>query len=278
MRLENPKVSVVVAVSRDRPLYEESLKRQSYANYEVLPIKGYTAAVARNIGIKKAKGEIVAFIDDDVVLPQGWMSKGVQLLQDNPANIVGGPNIIFPDASIGERLGNFLISTGIFNGFRKKFSKAKHASISDYKDFATCNIMMRRSVFEKAGYFNEKYRYTEDMEFLLRCNLSRLIFYYSPDFFLYHKRRSFPFGHMKQLFFWGYGNMQMAFDYPFVFKRPDIWGSLILLPASLTLLYLYFKPIVFTGLILFPVTVHFLSYSLGAVIRLMTHFTGRKQC
>ena len=276
--MDYPKVSVVIAVSRDKPVYEESLKRQDYLNYEVFPVKGYTAARARNIGIKKAKGEIIAFIDDDVVLPQGWMSEGVKRFKENATDIVGGPNIIFPMAPIGERISDFLISTDVLNGFRKKFKKTKGASFSDYKNFATCNIMIRKSVLERVGYFNERYKIVEDMEFLLRCSIKGAIFYYSPDFFLYHKRRHFPFVHMKQMFLWEYGNMQMAFDYPFVFKRLDIWGSLIFLPMFLMFLHLYFKPVMIIGIILLPITVHFLSYSLGAIVGLIVSFIGRKQC
>lgn len=276
--MDYPRVSVIIAVSRDKPLYEESLRGQDYPNYEIIPIKGFSAAKARNIGIKKAKGEIIAFIDDDVLLPQGWMSKGVELIKESRANIVGGPNIISPSALIGERISDFLISTTLLNGFRKKFKKTKVAGFFDYKDFATCNIMIRKDVFEKIEYFNEKYKYTEDMEFLLKCSIKKFSFYHSPDFFLYHKRRPFPFAHMRQVFFWGYGNMQMAFDYPFVFKRLDIWGSLIFLPIFLALLHFYFKPIIIIGLILFPITVHFLSYSLGAITGLIVSFIGRKQC
>ena len=88
-KINYPKVSVVIAVSRDNPLYVESLTQQDYPDYEIIPVKGYTAARARNIGIKKAKGEIIAFIDDDVVIPRTWISKGVELLQKSDADIVG---------------------------------------------------------------------------------------------------------------------------------------------------------------------------------------------
>lgn len=61
--------------------------------------------------------------------------------------------------------------------------------------------------------------------------------------------------------------MQMAIDYPFVFKRADIWGSFILWPGFLTALYFYFKPTIILSMILLPLLVHFLSYSLGVITR-----------
>ncbi|NQU94918.1 MAG: glycosyltransferase [Candidatus Omnitrophica bacterium] len=275
--MDHPKVSVIIAVGRDNPLYEESLKKQEYPNYEVILVKGYKAAEARNIGVRRAKGNIIAFIDDDVVLPKEWVSMGVELLERSGAHIVGGPNLIFPQASISERISDFLISTSIFSGFRKKFKKAKRAAFCDYKHFATCNIMMRKGVFEKVGYFNEDYKYTEDMEFFLKCKIKGLSLYNSPDFFLYHKRRTFPFAHMKQVFLWGYGNMQMVLDYPFVFKRPDIWGSFILISVSFAMLIFHFKLAVIIGLALLPITLHFLSYSLGVVSRFVAFLIKRKR-
>jgi hypothetical protein len=55
--MDYPKVSVVVACSRDNPLYQESLARQDYPDYEVVPIRGLSAAGARNAGINKAGGK-----------------------------------------------------------------------------------------------------------------------------------------------------------------------------------------------------------------------------
>ena len=109
--MENyPKVSVIIAASRKEPLYGDSLKHQDYSDYEIISVSGYAAAKARNIALNKAKGEIFAFIDDDVVLPNNWISKGVSLLRETGADIVGGPNIGFPDATLGERLSDMLIS------------------------------------------------------------------------------------------------------------------------------------------------------------------------
>lgn len=268
-----PKVSVVIATNKQRAAtYEESLKIQDYPNYEVIRIEGYTAAKARNMGIKKAEGEIIVFIDDDVILPAGWISKGVNILKESRVDILGGPNLVLPTASIGEKISDFLVSTGILNGFRKKFKKSRQSGFSEYTDFATCNLMMYKSVFDKIEYFNERYRYTEDMEFLLRCKIRGFSLYYSPDLFLYHRRRTFPFKHMRQVFFWGYGNMQLALHYPFIFKRPDIWGSLILFPIFFILLSLYFKAVIIIGIILAPITIHFFSYSLGILAGLITFF------
>jgi len=273
---QNPLVSVIIAVGRDRPLYEESLKRQDYPAVEVIAIAGHTAAEARNIGIKRAAGEYIVFIDDDVVLPERFLSTGAGLMRASGADIVGGPNIIMPGASWREKIGDVLIASGIFNGFRRKFKKAKNAAFCDYRHFAACNVIMKPSVFEKVGAFDERYRYTEDMELFFRCESKGLSMFHSPDFYVYHKRRFFPFAYFRQVFFWGYGNMQMAVRHPKVFLRADMWGSFILLPVCLWAISVNWKLALAAGVALFPLAVHFLGYALGALTGFAVFFGRNK--
>jgi len=63
-------VSVVIPTikGREKMLKRavDSIKNQTYENYEIIVVsEGDNANIARNIGIKKAKGEYIAFLDDD---------------------------------------------------------------------------------------------------------------------------------------------------------------------------------------------------------------------
>jgi glycogen(starch) synthase len=115
-----PKVSVIVC-TKGRPLELASclqgLLRQDYRNFEVIVVDGEgsrdvrelvlsydyryvdqartdtprNTPSARNLGVKHADGEIVAFIDDDAVPVKHWLSSLVRCYMEyNPAG-VGGP-------------------------------------------------------------------------------------------------------------------------------------------------------------------------------------------
>lgn len=107
--IKNPKlskISVVVPVYNSaRTLREclQALKNQKDSNYEVIVVNDCSLddsleicrefsfntlsladnrgqAVARNEGVKNAAGEIIAFVDSDVVVPPDWLEKYRQLL------------------------------------------------------------------------------------------------------------------------------------------------------------------------------------------------------
>lgn len=75
-----------------------SLESQTWRNHEVIirSEKGPLCEV-RNRGLQQAKGGVVCFVDDDTVMPSGWL-EGVMGVFQRRADVVGvsGPAIITP--------------------------------------------------------------------------------------------------------------------------------------------------------------------------------------
>ncbi len=56
-------------------------------------------AIARNTGLREARGEVVVFVDDDVTFHEGWVKAWEDAFSDSSVAAAGGPIIpVFPDA------------------------------------------------------------------------------------------------------------------------------------------------------------------------------------
>lgn len=122
---QSPLLSIVITsytVQRLKDIYEllDSIKNQSYRNIEVIfvaersrelyeKVKAYAEdkgipnmvsvfndgepglSAARNLGIKHASGDIVGFVDDDVILFSDWAEEMVKTYKDDSIIGVTGP-------------------------------------------------------------------------------------------------------------------------------------------------------------------------------------------
>ncbi|RLI45328.1 hypothetical protein DRO64_02695 [Candidatus Bathyarchaeota archaeon] len=182
------RISVII-VTYNRPILcnrlLQSLEKQSVKPYEAIviddhsikpfhPIKKYCfplllirnkkelgLAASRNIGIKRAKGDILAFIDDDALPFKDWLCSIKKNIIDHELDIVGGPCVAIymtdpPFWWDPKILGKYL---AVANNF-----------------IVGCNFAVKKEVFKKIGFFNEKLgRYAgskisgEETEFILRA-------------------------------------------------------------------------------------------------------------
>lgn len=117
MTIAEPTFSVVVnTVDRARPLRTllQALELQSYPHFEVIVVVGPTRddtlevvsewgarlrvlrcptanlSQSRNIGLQAARGDIVAFVDDDAVPSYHWLAQLARLFEDDCLSSTGG--------------------------------------------------------------------------------------------------------------------------------------------------------------------------------------------
>lgn len=99
----------------------------------------------RNQGVLLARGEIIAFIDDDEEAHPDWLRKGISAMKDHDADLVRGA-VYYADGSL-------------FRELR-----------TDKMEFPTANIFYRKKVIESAGMFDEKFVYcSEDVDMGIRA-------------------------------------------------------------------------------------------------------------
>jgi glycosyltransferase involved in cell wall biosynthesis len=92
---------------------------------------------SRNLGISKARGDIIAFIDDDCVADHEWIERGV--------------------AKMGERVG--LVQGKTLpnpNQIRRTFSHTKEITAEDF-NYQTCNIFYRKNSIDQVDGFSTEF-------------------------------------------------------------------------------------------------------------------------
>ncbi len=113
------KLSVVIcAGGRPESLKKtiKSLKKQSFGDWELVLVGDKPLVKARDLGWRRAKGELVAWIDDDVVLSRDWAKNLVKVMDQNPdVGGVSGPTIV-PEKLLKNRLVFWWVGRQDFQG------------------------------------------------------------------------------------------------------------------------------------------------------------------
>lgn len=131
-------------------------------------------AFKRNLAMKKAKGDIYAFIDSDAYPHPKWLEKALYWLQTFEA--VCGPGLLPSDAPEGEKIAD-QVHKWIFCSYRVT---PENPRIVPW--YPTFNLIVKREV---ATWF-EGFLTGEDDKFGLK--IKNGIFYH-PEIMVYHNRR-----------------------------------------------------------------------------------------
>jgi cellulose synthase/poly-beta-1,6-N-acetylglucosamine synthase-like glycosyltransferase len=151
---------------------------------------GFGLSNARNAGVKKAEGEIVAFIDDDAVADEKWLENLIRNYDD--LSVVGVGGRIEPLWDEGNP-GWFPEELYWIVGCSYKGLPTKKAVI---RNPIGCNMSFRRRVIEEVGYFSTAVGRIgnnllghEDTEFGIRVTnrLQGKKILYDPEAVVYHR-------------------------------------------------------------------------------------------
>ena len=239
--MKKPKLSVVIC-SGGRPESLKktlrSLEKQSFKDWEVVVVSltkvypllkgarwvrdsGKGLAVARDLGWRWAKGELVAWIDDDVVLSRDWAKSLVKIFDDHDdVGGVSGPTIV-PEELLKNRLIFWwyraegwkkplawlwvkvllkgdpyvvgrIYKTGMWSpgsNFKTCLSKTEGSDPSDVDYLEACNMTLRRELVKKVGGFDLGYKGTSEwceVDLAMRVKELKYRLVFSPKVKLEH--------------------------------------------------------------------------------------------
>lgn len=210
------KIEIIVTTLNHLNLDLKELK-----NYEqVLKIRKTNTnhpSLMRNIGAREAQGEFLVFLDDDTVIPSGWLKTCYRLLSGNPNNIICGPNND-NSSNFGHSIANAIQSLYISEGSRTH--EVKQQREVDHHNVALSNCALNRKIFERIGGFNDEVDYyLDDTEFFYIAHKLGYKLIQYPELTVQHHCRSFPIAFLKHKFFARKKIGYNVFFFPEIYKK-----------------------------------------------------------
>ena len=161
----------------------------SFQNLTVLYGHAGTISLKRNIAVKSAKTEFIAFIDSDAYPHKDWLANALQTLKtDTSVGMVGGPNISPLEQAqernlVGMATKSWLVA-GKWNFYKSETSSARYCD-----NLPSCNLILRKSLFEELNGMNKELEVGEDTDFCARMIAAGHLVYFNPKVVVYHYDR-----------------------------------------------------------------------------------------
>jgi len=260
-----PRISVVVALHNAASTLDDclgSLLTLNYPDYEVIvvndgstdasatimeryPFRHFTLATnsgisaGRNVGLREATGQIVAYIDADARADPDWLSYLAATYLEAGVDGAGGPNIVpREDAWVAQCV------------YRAPGGPTQVMFNDRYAEHIPgCNMSFRKAALEAVGGFDEQFRKAaDDVDICWRLIEHGFKIGFSPSAVVWHHRRPSIRAYWRQQV--GYGESEALLERKFPSKfNPwghTFWGGRIYAPYPF--FRLFSRPVVYQGL------------------------------
>jgi GT2 family glycosyltransferase len=167
--------------------------------------------VARNRGATEARGEILAYTDDDCVVDEDWLHYLAAAFENSGFAAVGGPNISPPPVNRTEAC--VAAAPGA----------PAHVLLDDCiaEHLPGCNLAVTREAFEAVGGFCPGYIAAgDDVDFCWRLQDAGFVIGFSPPAMVWHRRRISVRAYLRQQI--GYGRAEAIL----IGEHPERYGMM----------------------------------------------------
>jgi GT2 family glycosyltransferase len=215
-------VSIVIAVIKVNDFLRKetipALLKQTNLNFEIIIIPDKSSrekflktriipswpktgpADKRDLGVEKAKGEIIAFLDDDSYPDKDWLKNALKIFEENK-KIAGvcGPSLTPPHNSLSQKASGYTWSTWLGSGGAGNY-RCTISNRREVDDYPTVNLLVRKKDFLSVGGFDSHFWPGEDTKLChdLTYKLGKKIIY-DPKVLVYHHRRAILNPHLQQI-------------------------------------------------------------------------------
>lgn len=226
------KVKATVVIAHDKNRGSETLERclksvkksVAFANLdkkvEIIVTEEPGKSYSRNAAVKGSKGDYLVFIDDDAAATDCWLHELLKHFKNPSVGAVGGPSILMPNSSDREIIANKVLTCAIATWkSSSRYMSRGETRFTNESELHSCNLAIRRDVFEKAGGFSE---IVPCEEIALLNNMENLGYklVYTPLAVVFHNTASLFMPYAKKMFYFGTGRGKMIRRYGFKKGKP----------------------------------------------------------
>ncbi|SEQ36595.1 glycosyltransferase [Butyrivibrio sp. TB] len=162
----------------------------------IIPSGETGPAEKRDMALEYAKGEYIAFIDDDAYPAAQWLTKAYELLQGSDVGAVGGPAVTAPEDDIWQQASGKTYESKLCSaGYTYRYIPEPRR---DVDDLPSVNLIVKADLFKKIGGYDSNYYPGEDTKLCLDIVNTGHRIIYDPEILVYHHRRRMFKAHLKQ--------------------------------------------------------------------------------
>lgn len=223
-----PFVSIIIPTARGGEVLAkclDSLEKQTYPKelFEVILISEHTKlslkedarlkilygidyANSRNKGAELAQGELLAFVDDDCIMPEDWMAKAVRYFDDAEVAVVGGPALPFKQDDFRWRVGGYLLASPFACGFASsRYTLSEKSYEAQEYNLLTANNFVRKDTFNSVSGFDAAQELSEENDLYFRMKQRGYKLLHVPEIFVWHRAKAIARPILQSIFFYATG-------------------------------------------------------------------------
>ena len=209
LALDYPHFEVIVVNDGSGPAFDDIVKE--YQPVRLISTENRGLSSARNTGMYAARGEIVAYIDDDAYPDPHWLHYLAYAYRTTDHGGIGGPNIVPPEDGY--------IATCVANAPGGPVHVLETDEIAEH--IPGCNMSFRKEILMKIGGCDPVYRAAgDDVDLCWRVQQTGATIGFHPSAVVWHHRRNSLKAYWRQQK--GYGKAEALLEA----KWPEKYNSL----------------------------------------------------
>ena len=210
-KLGYPRLEILVV--DDGSTDDTAARARRYSSVRLIQIRNGGLSLARNVGLREATGDIVAYVDADVRVDPLWLTHLVQPFTTSTAVAAGGPNVAPPDD----------------NWFSQCVARAPGAPSHvmfddrDAEHIPGCNFAVRRDALVAIGGFDPIFlRAGDDVDVCWRLQERGGRIAFAPAALVWHHHRASLQAYWRQQVGYGEGEAWLRLRHQQRFSRSAV--------------------------------------------------------